>query len=97
MLPSQVIGRGLWIKARGLGQVWTRPAGRAPVYSAIGNILLCVASSEQTNSHSSGASYHGKQGYNMKSVPSVHLSLIALTAEPDPKSGGADVMTSHND
>ncbi len=23
-------GRGLWIKARGLGQGWTRPAGRAP-------------------------------------------------------------------
>ena len=33
------------------------------VYS-IGNTSLCVALTEQANSHSSGASYHGEQGYN---------------------------------
>ncbi len=35
---------GLWIKPRGLGQGWTRPAGRAP--GRPGNTSLCVASPE---------------------------------------------------
>ena len=58
-------GLCLWNKARGLGQGWTRPAGRAPgrpgVFSErdIGNTSLCVALPEQANSHSSDASYHG--------------------------------------
>ncbi len=73
--------KGLWIKARGLGQRCTRPAGRAPglrpegwvdlelVFSKwdIGNTSLCVASPEQANSHSSDTSYHGEQGYNCHS------------------------------
>ena len=56
----------LWIKAQGLGQGCTRPAelGRAPGRPSpracgprAGSTLLCVASSEQANSHSSDASY----------------------------------------
>ncbi len=34
----------------------------------IGNTSLRVASPEQANSHSSDASYHGEQGYNLPSL-----------------------------
>ena len=65
----------LWIKARGLGQGWTRPAGRAPdqpstraagprAGSTWRNTSLCVALPKQANSHSSDASYHGEQRYS---------------------------------
>ncbi len=48
---------GLWIKARGLGKGWTRPAGRAAQeLGRSGNTSLFVTSLEQAKS---GASYHG--------------------------------------
>ncbi len=125
--PVTAYGVGLWNKARGLGQGWTIPAGRAPgrpspraagpragstwslIFTSIfkvryrkyirlrqidsvfpvvlssenlasqpknlanlwretqnqfGAASLCVESPEQTNSHSSDAPYHDKQGYN---------------------------------
>ncbi len=40
----------------------------AALESTIGNTSLCVALPEQANSHSSDASYHGKQGYNPISI-----------------------------
>ncbi len=61
----------LWIKARGFGQGWIRPAGRTPGWlcpmagSTWTDITFSVASPKQINSHSSGASNDGEQGYNM--------------------------------
>ena len=39
-------------------------SARGPEGQGLGQPSLCVASPEQANSHSSDASYHGKQGYN---------------------------------
>ncbi len=85
--------KSLWIKARGLGKGWTRPAGRAigwPCPGAagpragskldIGNTSPCVASPEQANSHACDASYHGEQGYNcFLSQCLAHLSFDMTT------------------
>ena len=80
----------LWIKARGLGKGWTRPAcralGRPSPRAAAGSKLdigiasLCVASPRQANSHACDASYDGEQGYNcFLSQYLAHLSFGMTT------------------